>query len=173
MKAAFPRGRKRHLELAGILAFLPKMRIADFLATFYTACLMNIQMAVLCDAAVDYSGKLSVLGTFDTLYSAKLPAIHPQCSVALRIAFERSEEGLHQLRLNFVNEDGQPIMPAMDVPVDVAFSEDTTFISRNFIVNIQQLKLDQEGLYSVDVSLDGNQLSSIPLSVKQVESKEV
>lgn len=133
---------------------------------------MNIQMAVLCDAAVDYNGKLSILGTFDTLFSAKLPAIHPQCSVALRVVFERSDEGMHQLRLNFVNEDGQPIMPAMDVPVEVSFPGDTTFVSRNFIVNIQQLKLDQEGLYSVDVALDDNQLTSIPLSVKQVENKE-
>ena len=133
---------------------------------------MNIQMAVLCDAAVDYNGKMSILGTFDTLFAGNLPAVHPQCSVALRVSFERNEEGMHQLRLNFVNEDGHPIMPSMDVPVDVTFQDDLTFVSRNFIVNIQQLKLEQEGLYSVDVSLDEKELTSIPLAVRKVEPKE-
>ena len=54
---------------------------------------MTIQIAVLCDAATDYNGKLNLLGTFDTILTSQLPAIHPQCSIALRIAFNRIEEG--------------------------------------------------------------------------------
>ena len=61
---------------------------------------MNIQVAVLCDAAADYNGKLNLLGTFDTVFTGKLPAIHPQCSIALRIIFERIEEGSHKVKLN-------------------------------------------------------------------------
>jgi hypothetical protein len=130
---------------------------------------MTIQVAVLCDAATDYSGKLNLLGTFDTIYAPQLPALHPQCSIAVRIAFDRMEEGPHKLILNFIDEDGAPIMPPMDVPVEVAFPSDATFISRNFIANIQQLKFERIGLYSVDLSMDGRQLSSIPLAVKQME----
>lgn len=132
---------------------------------------MTIQVAVLCDAATDYNGKLNLLGTFDTIYTPQLPAQHPQCSIATRIAFDRVEEGHHTLVVNFVDEDGQPIMASMDVPVEVIFPPDATFISRNFIVNIQQLKLDKTGLYSIDLSLDGRALSSIPLSVKRLEQK--
>ena len=73
---------------------------------------MTIQVAVLCDAATDYNSKLNLLGTFDTILASQLPAHHPQCSVALRIAFDRAEEGSHHLAMNFVDEDGQPIMPA-------------------------------------------------------------
>ncbi|HEX3718871.1 MAG TPA: hypothetical protein VH595_12960 [Verrucomicrobiae bacterium] len=132
---------------------------------------MTIQVAVLCDAATDYNGKLNLLGTFDTIYAPQMPAQHPQCSIATRIAFDRMEEGRHKLVLNFVDEDGQPIMDSMDVPVEVIFPPDATFISRNFIVNIQQLKLDKIGLYSVDLSMDGQPLSSIPLAVKQIDQK--
>jgi hypothetical protein len=132
---------------------------------------MTIQVAVLCDAATDYNGKLNLLGTFDTIYTPNLPAQHPQCSIATRIAFDRHEEGRHKLVLSFVDEDGQPIMASMDVPVDVAFPPDATFISRNFIVNIQQLKLEKTGLYSINLSLDGRSLSSIPLAVKRLEQK--
>lgn len=133
---------------------------------------MNIQVAVLCDAAADYNGKLNLLGTFDTLFTPKLPAIHPQCSIALRVVFERAEEGSHKMKLDFVNEDGKPVMPSMDAPVDIGFSGDATFVSRNFIINIQQLKLESAGLYSIDVTVDGRQLASIPLSVVKVEQRQ-
>ncbi len=130
---------------------------------------MTIQVAVLCDSATDYSGKLNLLGTFDTIYAPQLPALHPQCSIAIRIAFGRIEEGEHLLVINFVDEDGTPIMPPMDVPIDVNFPIDATFVSRNFIANIQQLKFLRTGDYSVDLSMDGRQLASIPLSVKQMD----
>ncbi len=129
---------------------------------------MTIQMAVVCDAATDYAGKLNILGTFDTIFAQKLPALHPQCSVALRIVFERIEEGAHKLRMNFVDEDGKPIMPNVDVPVEVGVPADSHFVSRNFILNIQQLKFDKYGLYSIDIAIDGRQEISISLSVKEM-----
>ena len=132
---------------------------------------MTIQVAVLCDAATDYNSKLNLLGTFDTILISQLPAQHPQCSVALRIAFDRPEEGSHRLSMNFVDEDGQPIMPPMEVPIEIVFPSDATFMSRNFVVNIQQLKFDKAGLYSIDLSMDGRPLSSIPLAVKMMEQK--
>ena len=132
---------------------------------------MTIQVAVLCDAATEYNGKLNLLGTFDTLYAPKLPAHHPRCSVAIRIAFDRNEEGPHHLHIHFVDEDGQRIIQSTEVPVEVAFPPDATFISRNFIVNFQQLKFDKTGLYSVDLVLDDRQLCSIPLAVKMMDQE--
>jgi len=114
---------------------------------------MNIQVAVLCDAANEDSGKLNLLGAFDTIYAPQMPAVHPQCAVALRVTFLSGEEGERALKLNFVNADGHPIMPAIEMPVAVALPDDVHFVTRNFIVNIQQLKFAEAGLYSVDVRL--------------------
>ncbi len=132
---------------------------------------MTIQVAVLCDAATDYSGKLNVLGTFDTIYATEIPMQHPQFAIAVRVAFDRHEEGNHALHINFVDEDGQPIMKSMDVPVDVQFPADATFVSRNVVVNIIQLNFPQPGLYSIDLSLDDRPLAGIPLAVKQLMQK--
>jgi hypothetical protein len=129
---------------------------------------MDIQIAVLCDAATDQFGKLNILGTFDTIQAPALPAIHPQCSVALRMTFNKVEEGPHKVRLNFVDEDGRPVMPDIDIPIEVVVPEDAIFVSRNFIVNIQKLKFDKEGHYSINIALDGRQVGSIPLLVKHV-----
>lgn len=128
---------------------------------------MNIQVAVLCDAATDDNGKLNLLGAFDTIYTQQLPAVHPQCSIALRVTFFNGDEGQHSLRLNFVDADGHSIMPNLPpIPVEVTLPEDMHFGTRNFIVNIQQLKFENPGLYSIDVSLDGRPQASIPLLVR-------
>ena len=127
---------------------------------------MNIQVAVLCDAATDDNGKLNLLGAFDTIYTQQLPATHPQCSIALRVTFGSENEGSQLLRLNFVDADGRSIMPGIDLPLEVSLPDDAFFGTRNFIVNIQQLKFDQPGLYSIDVLVGEDLKANIPLLVK-------
>ena len=134
---------------------------------------MNIQVAVLCDAATDDNGKLNLLGSFDTIYAREMPAIHPQCAVALRITFTAGDEGKRLLKVNFVDADGQSIMPSLDIPVEITLPDEMHFCTRNFILNIQQLKFDEPGLYSVDVSLDDRSQASIPLLVKHVPPANV
>jgi len=129
---------------------------------------MNIQVAVLCDAATDDNGKLNLLGAFDTIFAPQLPAVHPQCAVALRVTFMSGDEGERKLKLNFVNADGRSIMPPIEIPVTVALPDDAHFVTRNFIVNIQQLKFAEAGLYSVDVRLDDKSEAGIPLWVKHL-----
>jgi hypothetical protein len=128
---------------------------------------MTIQVAVLCDAATDDNGKLNLLGAFDTIYTQQLPAVHPQCSIALRVTFFSGDEGKHNLRLNFVDADGRSIMPDFPpIPVEVQLPDEMHFGTRNFIVNIQQLKFESPGLYAIDLSLDDRPQASIPLLVK-------
>ncbi len=126
---------------------------------------MNLQIATLCDAATDYGGKLSLLGTFDTIMARQLPAKHPQCSVALRVVFDRSDEGAHRLRIDLVDADGKSVMPAVDIPFEVRLPADALHLSRNFIINIQQLKFDQPGHYAVAIAVDGQIEMSLPLRV--------
>lgn len=132
---------------------------------------MDIQIAVLCDAATDNNGKLNILGTFDTIHTSQLPAIHPQCSIALRMTFTKVEEGPHKLKLHFVDEDGKLVMPSIDIPIEAVVPEDAIFLSRNFIVNIQQLKFQNPGFYAINIALDGSQVGSIPLLVKSIAPK--
>jgi hypothetical protein len=127
---------------------------------------MNIQVAVLCDAATDDNGKLNLLGAFDTIFTQQLPAVHPQCSIALRVTFGHEDEGPHKLKLNFVDADGHSIMPGIEIPVKIVLPGDSHFGTRNFIVNIQQLKFENPGLFSIDISLDDQSQASIPLLVK-------
>lgn len=128
---------------------------------------MNIQVAVLCDAATDDNMKLSLLGAFDTIYAPQMPAIHPQCAVALRMTFAAGDEGTRKLSINFINADGLSITQGLqDIAIPVVLPEDVHFVTRNFIVHFQGLEFKEPGLFSVDVRLDGQPCASIPLLVR-------
>jgi len=129
---------------------------------------MDIQVAVLCDAATDNKGKLNLLGTFNSVHTRELPANYPQCSIVLRVVFKRVEEGSHKLRINFVDEDGKFVMPSIELPFDVSVPENDSFAYRNFILNIQRLKFEKFGQHAIDIAIDGRQEASIPLEVKQI-----
>jgi len=52
--------------------------------------------------------------------------------------------------------------------VEVQVPEDTSFISRNFIINIQQLRFERAGLYGIDVAVASHHIGSIPLLVRHI-----
>ena len=144
-------------------------RIAQLESCGYTAA-MNIQVAVLCDAATqDSSSKLNILGAFDTIYTQQVPVVHLQCAVALRVTFTAGEDGQHKLGLNFINADGRSILPPIEMPVAVTLPEDVHFSTLNFVMTIPQLQFPEAGLYSVDIRLDGQSQASIPLQVKLIQ----
>jgi len=130
---------------------------------------VNIQVAVLCDAATSDHEKLNLLGAFDTICAPQLPAVHLQCSIALRVTFFNGEEGKHELRFNFMDADGRSVMPGFPpLPVEVTLPDDTHFLTRNFIVTLQQLRFENPGPHSIEISLDDQPKASIPLLVKLV-----
>jgi hypothetical protein len=128
---------------------------------------MNIELFSLCDAATADRGKLNVLGAFDTLWAAKFPATHPQCTIALRIRFAAIERGEHNIVVNFVDADGKHIMPPAKGTIKINFTDEQRSGSTNLILNIQGLKLANEGQYSIDLAVDGSIKTSLPLFVKK------
>lgn len=127
---------------------------------------MDIEVLALCDAATDSMGKLNILGAFDSIVANSIPVVHPQCAVALRIRFSRAEEGEHKLAVNLINEDGKAIVPALDATINVAFRGEEASVATNMIMNLQHLKLEKAGEYSIDVAIDGKHEKSVPLVVR-------
>ena len=127
---------------------------------------MDIEIMALCDAATDSAGKLNILGAFDSIVVSSVPAVHPQCTVALRLRVWRQEEGKHHLSINIVDEDGKPVVPTLNAEVNIGFGGKESSVTANMVMNLQRLRLVQAGEYSIDVAIDGKHEKSIPLSVK-------
>ena len=86
--------------------------------------------------------------------------------LGLQMLFDRSEEGQHKVSMSFVDDDGRSIMPSIDMPVQVDVPGESIFVSRNFIINIQQMKFERPGHYAIGILVDGRMQSSVPLHVK-------
>lgn len=126
---------------------------------------MNIEVFSLCDAATNDTGKLNILGAFDTLWMNQVPAVHPQCAVVLRIRFNSQERGEHRITVNFVDIDGKHIIPSTTGVIHVNFSDQQRTGSANLILNIHGLKVERTGEHSIDLSVDGINCASLPLFV--------
>jgi len=128
---------------------------------------VNIEVYSLCDAATNDLGKLNLLGAFDSILASQLPVIHSQCTIALRMRFDSIERGEHKVAVTFVDLDGKNIIPPANGTINVNFPDGQRSGSANLILNIQRLKLEKYGEYSIDLAIDGRSEGSLPLFVIQ------
>jgi hypothetical protein len=129
---------------------------------------MKVEIFTLCDAATtDAVGKLNILGSFDRLGAKQAPVTHPQCALAIKLRFERLEEGQKRIRVAFVDSDGASIMPTLDATTQVRFGPADSTSTASLVLVLQQLKLPRFGEYSIDLAVDDRHEASIPLIVSQ------
>jgi hypothetical protein len=129
---------------------------------------MEIEAFLLCDCATQGQGKLNVLGAFDRIYSPKVPAVHPACTIAARIRFSSIEEGSHRIKINVVDADGNKAGPELEDNITVRMGEGEDSSARNLILNIHGMKLENYGDYRIDLAIDGRQEATLPLSVREI-----
>ena len=128
---------------------------------------MEVQIAALCDSAADYNGKLCIMGTFDTILARAFPFLHPQCSIALRLLFRDDDAGVLPVKVDIVNEDGLAVVPPIEGQLEVVIPNDGVFFTRNMVFNMQHMKFERPGGYSVDVTINGRTVAGIPFRIVQ------
>jgi hypothetical protein len=131
---------------------------------------MKVEIFTLCDAATtDAAGKLNILGSFDRLNAREAPVTHAQCALALKLRFERIEQGQRAIRIAFIDSDGKSVMPTLGATTQVHFGPDDSTSTTSLVLIIQQLKLPRFGEYAIDLAVDGRHEASIPLVVARVQ----
>lgn len=137
-----------------------------------TACRslnMNIEMFTLVDHAEDHQGKLTVCGTFDTINAPTYPAAHPHCCLALRMRFQRSEEGEHAIRILLVDSDGREQNFKFEAKTVVVVPPDSESATRNLVIALNGLPLQKPDSYYWDLVVDGQLVSRLPMYAKIVQ----
>jgi len=130
---------------------------------------MKVEIFALCDAATDYQGKLNILGTFDSIWSKQVPAVHPLCAVALRLRFQKMEEGAHTVKISIIDGDGKEVVKPVEANVNIQFKNNPLdSLSTNMILNLQGLNFQNYGEYSIDLAIDGTREASLPLYINQI-----
>ena len=130
---------------------------------------MKIELLTLADFAADYGGKLSVMGIFDTIFARQMPAVHPHCCLAVKLRFDKEEEGQKRLRLSICDDDGKLALPAMELGINVTVPPGVESNTIQVVANIAGLKIESFGEYSIDLELDGRHEGSTPLFARQMK----
>lgn len=128
---------------------------------------MQLEIVTFCDAATEHAGKLNILGATDTIVVPTLPFKYPHCAIVLRFRVSRIEEGEHTVRIMIMDMDGGSLMN-MDGKMNIRLASGMNS-AVNLIINFNNLELKEAGEYSLEVAVDGIQMSSVPLFVKDAQ----
>ena len=127
---------------------------------------MHIAFALFADAAnLSQEGKLNILGVFDALQVASVPAVHPRANLVVRLKGTRADVGSHTVTLRWVNPTGKelwsstgelnvgtPPIGIMDLDLPLIASLD--------------LPIDAAGTYTLGIALDHHPTAEVRLMVR-------
>jgi hypothetical protein len=126
---------------------------------------MHISFAVFADGAnLSQEGKLNVLGVFDALAVGGFPAVHPRTHFVVRLKGNVEDAGQHRLSFGWVNPS-EEVLWSSDGELNVAPGPNPTFEMDLPIIAVIDLPLNQAGLYTMQVSLDGQLVNEVRLHV--------
>lgn len=136
-------------------------------ATFFKQLKMEIEIFTLCDFAQDNSGKLTVVGTFDGIYSKQFPFVQANFSVACRLRFSEKEAGAHDMRLRFTDGDKQEFIKPIEGQINIAKPQNGQYSAVNLVFNFNQVKFEKAGRYSFELYIDDDWSSGLPLFINK------
>ena len=71
---------------------------------------MDVKFARFADGVnISQEGKLNILGIFDAVQVAQLPALHPRSTFVLRLKAHAQDVGVHPLVLRWMNPRGNEL----------------------------------------------------------------
>lgn len=127
---------------------------------------MNISFALFADAAnLSQEGKLNILGVFDALQVASVPAVHPRANLVVRLKGTRADVGQHTLTLRWTNPSGKELWSStgeLNVGMPPAGVND---LDLPLIASLD-LPIDSVGAYTLGVAVDDEPRAEVRLQVR-------
>jgi hypothetical protein len=127
---------------------------------------MKIELFTFCDFAQENGGKLTIVGTFDTIITRSFPCVHPQLSVVIRLRFDIWEFANHSFRIETRDLDGEMSMEAINGNVEVKGVGNATAVS-HLVFSISNLNFKNAGVVNFALFMDDKETGSIPLYVRK------
>lgn len=128
---------------------------------------MEIEIFTLCDFAQDNNSKLTIVGTFDSIFAKQFPVQHPACAVACRLRFADKEAGDHEFKLRMTDAGGKETIQPIEGNINIPIPADGRVVTINLVINFNQLQFTKPGRYSFELYIDGDWKSGLPLFLNQ------
>jgi hypothetical protein len=127
---------------------------------------MKIELFTFCDFAQENSGKLTIVGTFDTIISRNFPCVHPQLAVVIRLRFDLWEFSNHSFRIETRDLDGEMSIEAINGNIEVKGVGNATAVS-HLVFTISNLRFKNPGVVNFVLLIDNKETGAIPLYIRK------
>jgi hypothetical protein len=127
---------------------------------------MKTEIFTFCDFAQESGGKLTIVGSFDTIIARNFPCIHPRLSVVIRLRFDLWEFTRHTFRIETRDLSGELNMDAINGSIDVTGVGNATAVS-HLVFTIANLRFRSNGLVNFVLYIDNKEVASIPLYIRK------
>jgi hypothetical protein len=127
---------------------------------------MKIELFTLCDFAQENAGKLTIVGTFDTISAREFPCVHPGLSIVVRLRHDLWEFGRHRFRVETRDLDGTAIAPPVDGSLEVRGAGNATAVS-HIIFNVVNARFKAPGVVSWTLFVDDAETAALPLYLRK------
>jgi hypothetical protein len=127
---------------------------------------MHVAFALFADAAnLSQEGKLNVLGVFDALQVANLPAVHPRAHLVVHLKGTSLDIGPHTVSFRWLNPRGEELWSSSG---DLNVGAPPVGVSEMDLPLIAQLDLpmDSAGGYTMAIGIDGEHRVDIGVQVR-------
>lgn len=127
---------------------------------------MKIELFTICDGAYNYNGKLTIVGTADTISLADLPGT-ATFGFAIKMLIEPGDFGKRNMSIELFDPSGEKNPFEIRTELDIKSSDD---ISRICMAgNINSLPLGKEGAYKIRVCVENLVQCDYPISVMKAK----
>jgi hypothetical protein len=127
---------------------------------------MKAEIFTFCDFAQESGGKLTIVGTFDTIIARNFPCIHPQLSVVIRLRFDLWEFTRHTFRIETRDLGGEMSMDTISGNIDVKGVGNATAVS-HLVFTISNLQFRNSGVVNFVLYIDNKEMRSLPLYIRK------
>jgi hypothetical protein len=127
---------------------------------------MHVSFALFADAAnLSQEGKLNILGVFDALQVASLPAIHPRAHLVVHLKGTGVDMGSHTVSFKWLSPSGQELWNSSG---DLNVGAPPPGVAEMDLPLIAQLDLpmDAAGAYTMAIAIDGNHTLDVGIQVR-------
>lgn len=127
---------------------------------------MHVSFAVFADAAnLSQEGKLNILGVFDALQVATLPAVHPRANLVVHLKGTALDVGAHTVSFRWLNPKGDELWVSSG---DLNVGAPPAGVSEMDLPLIAQIDLpmDAAGGYTMSVAVDDHHTADVTVQVR-------
>ena len=127
---------------------------------------MHVSFALFADAAnLSQEGKLNILGVFDALQVATLPAVHPRAHLVVHLKGTGTDVGSHTVSFRWLSPNGQELWNSQG---DLNVGAPPPGVTEMDLPLIAQLDLpmDAAGTYTMAIAIDGQSTIDVGIQVR-------